>query len=912
MSTNVVDLSGQYPYLAKGQLSSVQGLVVHHTATPDTATPQSIAQGWKQTGTSSQYIMGRDGTIYQMMPDGSKAYQIVKSWNPAIPWASNSTTVGIELIAKDDQDVTPAQTAALQQFALEQAQKYGFDPATNVVGHGEVNGSGAPPGTNPMYLRQDSEGMTAVNNLRSYLKANPAIEQEYAPATAVAAAASEAGASNASALAYVPPPSRLNTSAKLDNIKAQVAARQIALDSAASFGVRVPPGAPPPKAGDFVSGDFNQFGDAMNVLAPGIGALSDPRTSALLNGNTADPIGDGPVSWFGTPDMAPAGIGAPATAHADIAPVPMPGRPSSMDAVTKPEPGTPATNFDTVLPPKQEAAYQTWKAKVAPNDSGADYDFRGAFAAGVKPLDSSDPAQDGHWPDTFKKPSEPTFSVESQYAKFAPSLAGHWEGDTYVPPAVSLEDRDALYAAKQAAIAVEAPVPMPGRPASLDAQPAAAAPPAQPAQIVHVGKNDYTVGDRFTQGGYNYEVTPKGIEKIGKVSTGQPNLLDSIGGKMVADIVTKAADAGASQVGKVAGDAGAAITKNASQIGDKVTTGVKAVPGLVVGVSNAIGNLFAGFGAKPSTADKLSAVIATGYAGEHFPVYEPAPAVVPTPARWGWSDVPAAPPPPPKLPAIVTAPVAPAVVPLTVDETRQEQTQARKLVPTTVSTATVKPPTGSVPTAPAPASTAVAPVFSGPVASRPAGAPQTKVIHVPNPEYSQWVSQQSVAPAIAGRVVGGDTRDLSDTPAAAPLDATAAPPEFIPKIVPVTPPTPIAGRYTLQPGDTLSDVARRSGVSVSQIAADNGISDVNKIMAGSSIIVGSQSSIPVSAPSSRNSSAQQAALQATAPTVQIASGKSAAVGSVSTSQDGRYSYQVQANGSILNTTTGRITSPATR
>lgn len=191
----IVDLSGQYPYLAKGQLSSVQGLVVHHTATPDTATPQSIAQGWKQSGNSSQYVMGRDGTIYQMMPSGSKAYQIKPSWNPSIPWANNSTTEGIELIAKDNSDVTPAQTAALRQFALQQAQQYGFDPATNVVGHGEVNGTGAPAGTNPTYLRQSSEGMTPVSALRSYLAANPTVESQYSPtAEAYASAPSSTGA----------------------------------------------------------------------------------------------------------------------------------------------------------------------------------------------------------------------------------------------------------------------------------------------------------------------------------------------------------------------------------------------------------------------------------------------------------------------------------------------------------------------------------------------------------------------------------------------------------------------------------------------------------------------------------------------------------------------------------------------
>lgn len=86
--------------------------------------------------------------------------------------------------------------------------------------------------------------------------------------------------------------------------------------------------------------------------------------------------------------------------------------------------------YDTKLTPDEEADFQLWKKAYAPNDSGADYDLRGAYKAGVTP----DP-NDGHFPDTWKKPNHPTFSNESQYAKGADAAkAGHWEGDTFVPP----------------------------------------------------------------------------------------------------------------------------------------------------------------------------------------------------------------------------------------------------------------------------------------------------------------------------------------------------------------------------------------------------------------------------------------------------------------------------------------------
>lgn len=91
--------------------------------------------------------------------------------------------------------------------------------------------------------------------------------------------------------------------------------------------------------------------------------------------------------------------------------------------------GSAKTNFETPLSSEQEKGFQTWKAQNAPNDTGADYDFRGAYLAGLKPSE-----ENGHWPDTYKKPNHSTFSNESQYAQDAIGKAGRWEGETYIPP----------------------------------------------------------------------------------------------------------------------------------------------------------------------------------------------------------------------------------------------------------------------------------------------------------------------------------------------------------------------------------------------------------------------------------------------------------------------------------------------
>jgi len=98
---------------------------------------------------------------------------------------------------------------------------------------------------------------------------------------------------------------------------------------------------------------------------------------------------------------------------------------------------TPGKQYETNLSPEEETKFQDWKQKFAPNDSGADYDLRGAYKAGLEP-----DATTGHWPDTFKKPNHPTFSDQSMYAKDRPDLAGHWaeDGKTYIPPRDSSQD----------------------------------------------------------------------------------------------------------------------------------------------------------------------------------------------------------------------------------------------------------------------------------------------------------------------------------------------------------------------------------------------------------------------------------------------------------------------------------------
>lgn len=178
---------------------------------------------------------------------------------------------------------------------------------------------------------------------------------------------------------------------------------------------------------------------------PNPNGMAAPAAAALAADSqqgAAGPVSQPPQQPFSITDQAKqaqsfrqgpppaaqdAAASAPATSATDAASAPAPA------AAFRAEPQQqPLGQFDTKLSPQDEQSFQAWKAKYAPNDSGADYDLRGAFKSGLTP----DP-QTGHWPDTFKKPNHPTFSDQSQYAKDAPDKAGHWQGNTYIPPAAT-------------------------------------------------------------------------------------------------------------------------------------------------------------------------------------------------------------------------------------------------------------------------------------------------------------------------------------------------------------------------------------------------------------------------------------------------------------------------------------------
>jgi hypothetical protein len=153
---NYRDISGTANY-NRGQLGTVQGLVIHHTAGRGDAA--GVVNTLNTRGLGVQYVMDRDGTIFQTLPDGARGAHMLNGSsfaNSANQDLNNGNTVGIEIIAKNNGDLTPAQREAAKDFISDQKAKYpGI--GDNVYGHGELN-----PGH-----KQADEGMAVVNDYRS-------------------------------------------------------------------------------------------------------------------------------------------------------------------------------------------------------------------------------------------------------------------------------------------------------------------------------------------------------------------------------------------------------------------------------------------------------------------------------------------------------------------------------------------------------------------------------------------------------------------------------------------------------------------------------------------------------------------------------------------------------------------------
>ena len=142
------------------------GLVFHHTVRrydQDEAGELGTAKRWAREGKGIGYLIGRDGTIYKILPDNMSGIHVGFSnpnGGPISQAAStqlakdnnlgNRNTQSVELVAKDDSDVTPEQIAA----SIRLAKHLGYSN-NQVYSHTELK-----------HGQNEFEGMSAVNAIK--------------------------------------------------------------------------------------------------------------------------------------------------------------------------------------------------------------------------------------------------------------------------------------------------------------------------------------------------------------------------------------------------------------------------------------------------------------------------------------------------------------------------------------------------------------------------------------------------------------------------------------------------------------------------------------------------------------------------------------------------------------------------
>jgi hypothetical protein len=161
------------------------GFIVHHTAGRGDAA--GVVNWWKKQGRGfgSQYIMDRNGVIHDVAKEfGYTGSNQILNGQGVGKGLNNGNVVGMEIIAKNDKDVTPQQA---QNFANFYQNRF---PGVPTYGHGQVN-----PGA-----REPSEGMTAIAALKALQAGGTATAYAPTPATSPAVAAIAAQATPAAGL----------------------------------------------------------------------------------------------------------------------------------------------------------------------------------------------------------------------------------------------------------------------------------------------------------------------------------------------------------------------------------------------------------------------------------------------------------------------------------------------------------------------------------------------------------------------------------------------------------------------------------------------------------------------------------------------------------------------------------------
>ena len=146
---DISDLTGKYAKNWNFGTMKGNALVIHHTAGRGDA--DIVAGVFKERGFPAHFVIDRDGVTHQILKTNQRGRH---TKNSQINDVTNQNSWGVEIIAKDDKDVTPKQVQAAVRLTKYLNETQGM-PLNRVFGHGEINSH-----------KQKTEGATVVEVLR--------------------------------------------------------------------------------------------------------------------------------------------------------------------------------------------------------------------------------------------------------------------------------------------------------------------------------------------------------------------------------------------------------------------------------------------------------------------------------------------------------------------------------------------------------------------------------------------------------------------------------------------------------------------------------------------------------------------------------------------------------------------------
>lgn len=133
---------------AKGPRKKTDGIIVHHTGGRGL---QGAISTLKARGLGYHYMVDQDGSVTAFVPDDQKTWHAGNTDKK--PELTNSNSVSISLVSKDDTDISPTQLKSGFALGKELMNKFGV---SMVFGHGETSSHKMP-----------TEGKTLAEALRS-------------------------------------------------------------------------------------------------------------------------------------------------------------------------------------------------------------------------------------------------------------------------------------------------------------------------------------------------------------------------------------------------------------------------------------------------------------------------------------------------------------------------------------------------------------------------------------------------------------------------------------------------------------------------------------------------------------------------------------------------------------------------